>query len=796
MIDLDDLRVKCLPKDPMFVGSNPAKMRCTLIYLEREWENVSEKALQYTRLGSNHDLPIIGSIVYCESDASDHVGTKADDSFSPLNLFDFDLTLSPAAPASFPSLTPVCGLWPARSAGLSIRKAGPASSSSPGTSHPSPCGGGCFLISVTTTPMSLTTCMLIHTKDIVSIIKDDLLHGDSPVLEANPGLGLITEALLRQGIPRVRLYEASPPFVRHLNVMFLSGLGSLSRKQFWVEPGSTLKEKYNDRITLMHCDLFSMWKMVFQDKLDNGARMDTVLEGIAKRSWTDGIEAAMKIVGVLPSLGFIKHLLNSITFHTGIMVYGRPELYLIMNPALYINILLDGAAVDPTLKTAWFRRLSELSGNHREREKETEESKVKGKQRRENSLRGEGKLRFVETPLGNSERSGSLGRVHSTLLCASGVEAKACVEAAMMLVLNVFSKQDGEGIQEHLNTHLMCDRKAGYLQYRASSVLFQILFTSEILTKLPRKAILPWIIDNSTKRSSKVKKTTFVKSKVRMKEFLGGPYAVAEPGSLGSSDNPREWYLRTVYLSLHSPETGRVTSSLLFSVFSHKGLNPPHFNRAYGLINRIDSDFMYLVKITPRRDLFENIGPANNLQPLWYFVRHHMTSRRKRIIPELERWIPNCGPRLIMRGINIFTEFGDLTPHEILLIFQDFSSWPEYPMCTFPASVETALLKMEPTSDDFDKDMEDTSFDTHVNVDDLDEEDSSTYIRDDEDDHNDKKKGQRESSGNVSHDGTGCPGNLSCGGKYLDYLLFCEPWLSQNQLFSELIRHQERDVDF
>nr|CAD7457563.1 unnamed protein product [Timema tahoe] len=358
-------------------------------------------------------------------------------------------------------------------------------------------------------------------EDIVSIIKDDLLDGDGPVLEANPGLGLITEALLRQGIPRVRLYEASPPFVRHLN--------------------QTLKEKYNDRITLMHCDLFSMWKMVFQDKLDNGARMDTVLEGIAKRSWTDGIEAAMKIVGVLPSLGFIKHLLNSITFQTGIMIYGRPELYLIMNPALYIV--------------------------------------------------------------------------------------------------------------------------TGYLQYRASSVLFQILFTSDLLTKLPRKAILPWIIDSSTKKLSNVKK-----------------------------------------------------------------------------IHTHDSDFMYLVKIAPRRDIFESLGSANNLQPLWYFVRHHMTSRRKRIIPELERWIPNCGPRLIMRGINIFTEFGDLTPHEILLIFQDFLSWPEYPMCTFPASMETALLKMEPASDDFDKDMEDTSFDTHVNVDDLDEEDSSTYIRDDDDDHNDKSK--------------------------------------------------------
>ncbi|CAG2057133.1 unnamed protein product, partial [Timema podura] len=203
---------------------------------------------------------------------------------------------------------------------------------------------------------------------------------------------------------------------------------------------------------------------------------------------------------------------------------------------------------------------------------------------------------------------------------------------------------------------------------------------------------------------------------------------------MGSSGSPRDWYRR---LSSHSPETGRVTSSLLCSVVRHEGLNPLHFNRASSLIPTHDSDFMYLVKIAPRRDIFESLGSTNNLQPLWYFVRHHMTSRRKRIIPELERWIPNCGPRLIMRGINIFTEFGDLTPHEILLIFQDFLSWPEYPMCTFPASMETALLKMEPASDDFDKDMEDTSFDTHVNVDDLDD----TYIRDDDDDHNVKSKG-------------------------------------------------------
>nr|CAD7427469.1 unnamed protein product [Timema monikensis] len=80
-------------------------------------------------------------------------------------------------------------------------------------------------------------------------------------------------------------------------------------------------------------------------------------------------------------------------------------------------------------------------------ERETDESKVKGKQRRENSLRGEGKVRFFETRLGNSERSGSLGRVHSRLLCASGVEVKARVEAAMryddaVVILSVSRTRD------------------------------------------------------------------------------------------------------------------------------------------------------------------------------------------------------------------------------------------------------------------------------------------------------------------------------------------------------------------
>jgi hypothetical protein len=46
-------------------------------------------------------------------------------------------------------------------------------------------------------------------------------------------------------------------------------------------------------------------------------------------------DPVMKIVGVLPSLSFIKHIIHSHVFQTGVMTFGRPEFYLVMTPAHY-----------------------------------------------------------------------------------------------------------------------------------------------------------------------------------------------------------------------------------------------------------------------------------------------------------------------------------------------------------------------------------------------------------------------------------------------------------------------------
>lgn len=52
-------------------------------------------------------------------------------------------------------------------------------------------------------------------------------------------------------------------------------------------------------------------------------------------------------------------------------------------------------------------------------------------------------------------------------------------------------------------------------------------------------------------------------------------------------------------------------------------------------IQNSDSDLMYLVKIKPRKNLF-NLCAVENLPALWYFVKQNCVSRKSRIIPRLE----------------------------------------------------------------------------------------------------------------------------------------------------------------
>lgn len=206
-----------------------------------------------------------------------------------------------------------------------------------------------------------------------------------------------------------------------------------------------------------------------------------------------------------------------------------------------------------------------------------------------------------------------------------------------------------------LYINLTCNKDAGYLFYRSTSVLFQIMFEHQFIGLYPRKSFLPFQFDYNNEK-----------------------------------------------------------------------------NRKLARVNVIDSDYLYLVKITPRKNLF-NLCPLENLQGLWYFVKQNLVSRRNRIIPNLEKWVPGCGPRLILNNkkseklkilhkssylpkfstecttmsnqdfypnIDILTEYGDLSPSQLLTLFCEFRNWPEYQHSPFLASLENNLLKMETSNEE------------------------------------------------------------------------------------------------
>ncbi|XP_058461497.1 dimethyladenosine transferase 2, mitochondrial [Malaya genurostris] len=193
---------------------------------------------------------------------------------------------------------------------------------------------------------------------------------------------------------------------------------------------------------------------------------------------------------------------------------------------------------------------------------------------------------------------------------------------------------------------LTCDRTAGYAMFRKHTVLFQIFFEYELLARIPRNHLLPW-----PPRSMKRK-----------------PYRTRKRYELEHAD---EWFL---------------------------------------------------VRVVPRRNVSE-FCPPEDWHAFEFFLSQSLASRANRIVPTMEQWIPFCGVRLIINRnyvphqpiseaqttnelqtfhrtstplrkndlperISIFTEFGELTPSQMISLFNEFRNWPEYRQSQFLTMLE------------------------------------------------------------------------------------------------------------
>lgn len=162
------------------------------------------------------------------------------------------------------------------------------------------------------TPESMYLINKKTAKEIVKTIKDSI-NNDSPLIEVNPGFGYLSEELLRCQKNPIYMYEMSNQFSSHL---------------------CKLQELHPGRVKLKLADFFGMWKLAFKDKIDQGNRIEELLGELC----TDDKSRVVKIIGSMPGLSFVKHLINNIIFHNTTNQLGKPDLFITM-PGYHYEIM-------------------------------------------------------------------------------------------------------------------------------------------------------------------------------------------------------------------------------------------------------------------------------------------------------------------------------------------------------------------------------------------------------------------------------------------------------------------------
>lgn len=139
-----------------------------------------------------------------------------------------------------------------------------------------------------------------------------------PIVEINPGLGILTEKLLQ---------------IQELNQLFLIDMNDslLTRLEQIQNSNKTTKSK---DISFIRSDFIGLWRLFYLDKINKTTKANDLLSALPKADWKD--EVGMKIFLPIGSLAFFKHLILSIISGSSIATLGRQEFYAALPPRLYI----------------------------------------------------------------------------------------------------------------------------------------------------------------------------------------------------------------------------------------------------------------------------------------------------------------------------------------------------------------------------------------------------------------------------------------------------------------------------
>ncbi|XP_029036572.1 dimethyladenosine transferase 2, mitochondrial [Osmia bicornis bicornis] len=141
-------------------------------------------------------------------------------------------------------------------------------------------------------------------KKFVTLIKDDLLKNMYHVVEANPGFGYLTEELFKIGVPFIHLFENSSEYWIHLN---------------------NLCTKFPNQLSITKLNLFNISKMLTGVSVHSDI-IYKLINNVQQRKWEE--ESCMQVIGTTSKSVFIRHLILSTIFQTGLTMFGRPIFYL------------------------------------------------------------------------------------------------------------------------------------------------------------------------------------------------------------------------------------------------------------------------------------------------------------------------------------------------------------------------------------------------------------------------------------------------------------------------------------
>lgn len=150
--------------------------------------------------------------------------------------------------------------------------------------------------------------------DSANIIADTIATNtdDTPIVEVNPGPGIVTEKILNKKPSSLSLID--------INELLLNRLEKMHGDK--------------ENVSFTRGDFIGLWRLSYLDKNDNGDRLKTLLSTLPNKNPAKDI--SMKIFAATGSLSFFKHLVVSIANNSSISNHGRYELYAALPPRLYI----------------------------------------------------------------------------------------------------------------------------------------------------------------------------------------------------------------------------------------------------------------------------------------------------------------------------------------------------------------------------------------------------------------------------------------------------------------------------